>query len=141
MPNSSIYNKRTPLPPHADNSSSSVSVNPFAQAAIWVFGCPSPQIENHGGFAGGHQFGSSLQVRFPSNHLIHQLKSFHARQLLDSVSKPTCHMLSVFMRISGITTDLLVYSIVIPVLPFQLERLSYRKVSSLTGWLLCAYVS
>ncbi|KAG1908464.1 MFS general substrate transporter [Suillus fuscotomentosus] len=39
----------------------------------------------------------------------------------------------------GITTDLLVYSIVIPVLPFQLERLSYRKVSSLTGWLLCAY--
>lgn len=50
-------------------------------------------------------------------------------------------MLSVFMRISGITTDLLVYSIVIPVLPFQLERLSYRKVSSLTGWLLCAYVS
>ncbi|KAG2045226.1 major facilitator superfamily domain-containing protein [Suillus americanus] len=39
----------------------------------------------------------------------------------------------------GITTDLLVYSIIIPVLPFQLERLSYHKVSSLTGWLLCAY--
>ncbi|KAG2160104.1 major facilitator superfamily domain-containing protein [Suillus bovinus] len=39
----------------------------------------------------------------------------------------------------GITTDLLVYSIIIPVVPFQLERLSYHKVSSLTGWLLCAY--
>ncbi|KAG2345268.1 MFS general substrate transporter [Suillus weaverae] len=39
----------------------------------------------------------------------------------------------------GITTDLLVYSIIIPVLPFQLERLSYHNVSSLTGWLLCAY--
>lgn len=39
----------------------------------------------------------------------------------------------------GITTDLLVYSIIIPVLPFQLERLSYVRVSSLTGWLLCAY--
>jgi hypothetical protein len=45
------------------------------------------------------------------------------------------------MRISGITTDLLVYSIIIPVVPFQLERLSYHKVSELTGWLLCAYVS
>lgn len=39
----------------------------------------------------------------------------------------------------GITTDLLVYSIIIPVLPFQLERLSYRRVSTLIGWLLCAY--
>ncbi|KAJ8594895.1 MFS general substrate transporter [Rhizopogon salebrosus TDB-379] len=39
----------------------------------------------------------------------------------------------------GITTDLLVYSIIIPVLPFQLERLSYHQVSALTGWLLFAY--
>ncbi|KAG1749671.1 major facilitator superfamily domain-containing protein [Suillus paluster] len=39
----------------------------------------------------------------------------------------------------GITTDLLVYSVIIPVLPFQLERLGDHKVSSLTGWLLCAY--
>ncbi|KAG1757941.1 major facilitator superfamily domain-containing protein [Suillus lakei] len=39
----------------------------------------------------------------------------------------------------GITTDLLVYSMIIPVLPFQLERLKFREVSSLTGWLLCAY--
>lgn len=37
-------------------------------------------------------------------------------------------------------TDLLVYSIVIPVLPFQLEHLGYTKVSSLVGWLLFAYV-
>ncbi|KAF9229686.1 MFS general substrate transporter [Gyrodon lividus] len=39
----------------------------------------------------------------------------------------------------GITTDLLVYSIIIPVMPFQLEHLKYHNVSALTGWLLCAY--
>ncbi|EIW86381.1 MFS general substrate transporter [Coniophora puteana RWD-64-598 SS2] len=39
----------------------------------------------------------------------------------------------------GITTDLLVYSIIIPVMPFQLEHLGYHGVSALTGWLLCAY--
>jgi hypothetical protein len=35
---------------------------------------------------------------------------------------------------------MLVYSIVIPVFPFQLERLGYSHVSSLVGWLLFAYV-
>ncbi|KAG1716792.1 hypothetical protein ID866_390 [Astraeus odoratus] len=39
----------------------------------------------------------------------------------------------------GITTDLLVYSSIIPVIPFQLEFLHYTGVSALTGWLLCAY--
>ncbi|KAI6045153.1 MFS general substrate transporter [Pisolithus marmoratus] len=39
----------------------------------------------------------------------------------------------------GITTDLLVYSAIIPVIPFQLEHLQYSSVSTLTGWLLCAY--
>ncbi|KAI6133361.1 MFS general substrate transporter [Pisolithus croceorrhizus] len=39
----------------------------------------------------------------------------------------------------GITTDLLVYSVIIPVIPFQLENLHYQGVSALTGWLLCAY--
>ncbi|KAI6134157.1 MFS general substrate transporter [Pisolithus croceorrhizus] len=39
----------------------------------------------------------------------------------------------------GITTDLLVYSVIIPVIPFQLENLHYYGVSALTGWLLCAY--
>lgn len=39
----------------------------------------------------------------------------------------------------GITTDLLVYSVIIPVIPFQLEHLHYQGVSELTGWLLCAY--
>lgn len=44
---------------------------------------------------------------------------------------------------SGVTVDLLVYSIVIPVLPFQLEHLGYSSngVSALVGWLLFAYVS
>ncbi|KAK0200813.1 major facilitator superfamily domain-containing protein [Desarmillaria ectypa] len=39
----------------------------------------------------------------------------------------------------GIATDLLVYSMVIPVVPFQLEKLGYKDVASLTGWLLFAY--
>ncbi|TRM57206.1 major facilitator superfamily domain-containing protein [Schizophyllum amplum] len=39
----------------------------------------------------------------------------------------------------GITTDLLVYSMIIPVLPFQLQELGYNGVSGLVGWLLFAY--
>ena len=41
----------------------------------------------------------------------------------------------------GIAIDLLVYSIIIPVIPFQLEQLGYEGVSGLAGWLLFAYVS
>lgn len=41
---------------------------------------------------------------------------------------------------TGITTDLLVYSSIIPVIPFQLQKLNYTGVSALTGWLLSAYV-
>ncbi|KAF6766462.1 major facilitator superfamily domain-containing protein [Ephemerocybe angulata] len=40
---------------------------------------------------------------------------------------------------SGIAIDLLVYSIIIPVIPFQLEHLGYENVSALAGWLLFAY--
>ncbi|KAF7437249.1 hypothetical protein PC9H_004086 [Pleurotus ostreatus] len=39
----------------------------------------------------------------------------------------------------GIVTDLLVYSIVLPVMPFHLESLGYTNVASLTGWLLFGY--
>ncbi|KAJ7275547.1 major facilitator superfamily domain-containing protein [Mycena haematopus] len=39
----------------------------------------------------------------------------------------------------GIATDLLVYTIIIPVMPFHLESLGYHSVSALTGWLLFAY--
>ncbi|KJA29370.1 hypothetical protein HYPSUDRAFT_32786 [Hypholoma sublateritium FD-334 SS-4] len=39
----------------------------------------------------------------------------------------------------GIAVDLTVYSIIIPVMPFQLERLGYTDVSSLTGWLLFSF--
>ncbi|KAJ3557689.1 hypothetical protein NM688_g1336 [Phlebia brevispora] len=39
----------------------------------------------------------------------------------------------------GVTVDLLVYSIVIPVLPFRLEDLGYSGVSALVGWLLFGY--
>ena len=37
-------------------------------------------------------------------------------------------------------TDITVYSIIIPVLPFRLEALGYSGVSSLVGWLLFAFV-
>ncbi|KAJ7748535.1 major facilitator superfamily domain-containing protein [Mycena maculata] len=39
----------------------------------------------------------------------------------------------------GVATDLFVYASIIPVMPFQLERLGYHSVSALTGWLLCAF--
>ncbi|KAF8060998.1 MFS general substrate transporter [Lyophyllum atratum] len=39
----------------------------------------------------------------------------------------------------GIATDILVYTIIIPVMPFQLQKLGYSGVSALTGWLLFAY--
>ncbi|KAJ7604899.1 MFS general substrate transporter [Mycena polygramma] len=39
----------------------------------------------------------------------------------------------------GVATDLFVYSMIIPVMPFQLERLGYHSVSALTGWLLFAF--
>ncbi|KAA1468388.1 MFS general substrate transporter [Dentipellis sp. KUC8613] len=39
----------------------------------------------------------------------------------------------------GITTDLIVYSIVIPVFPFELEKKGYSNVSALVGYLLFAY--
>ncbi|KAF9045166.1 MFS general substrate transporter [Panaeolus papilionaceus] len=40
----------------------------------------------------------------------------------------------------GIAVDLLVYSIIIPVMPFQLEALGYDNISSRTSWLLFAWV-
>ncbi|TFY81606.1 hypothetical protein EWM64_g2406 [Hericium alpestre] len=39
----------------------------------------------------------------------------------------------------GITTDLIVYSVVIPVFPFELERRGYRHVPALVGYLLFAF--
>ncbi|KAF5392542.1 hypothetical protein D9757_002152 [Collybiopsis confluens] len=39
----------------------------------------------------------------------------------------------------GIATDLLVYSIIIPVIPFQLEKLGYTAISERTSWLLFSY--
>jgi hypothetical protein len=41
---------------------------------------------------------------------------------------------------SGITTDFLIYSIIIPVMPFHLQALGYTDVSALVGYLLFAYV-
>ncbi|KAH9964561.1 major facilitator superfamily domain-containing protein [Russula dissimulans] len=41
----------------------------------------------------------------------------------------------------GITTDFLIYSIIIPVMPFHLQALGYSEVSALMGYLLFAYSS
>jgi hypothetical protein len=45
------------------------------------------------------------------------------------------------MLVSGIGTDLLVYSMITPVAPFQLQKLGYNGISNLVGWLLFAFVS
>ncbi|KAI0757424.1 MFS general substrate transporter [Daedaleopsis nitida] len=39
----------------------------------------------------------------------------------------------------GITTDILVYSMIVPIIPFRLQELGYGGVSGLVGWLLFAY--
>ncbi|KAK8849598.1 hypothetical protein IAR55_004933 [Kwoniella newhampshirensis] len=39
----------------------------------------------------------------------------------------------------GATTDVLTYTIVVPVLPYRLQALNYTNVSALTSWLLFAY--
>ncbi|PVG02132.1 MFS general substrate transporter [Serendipita vermifera] len=44
-----------------------------------------------------------------------------------------------FIVFLSIFVDLLVYSIIIPVIPFRLEELGYNAPSALTGWLLVAY--
>lgn len=41
---------------------------------------------------------------------------------------------------TGLMSDTLVYSIIIPIIPFKLEQMGYRKVSGRVGWLLFAYV-
>jgi len=37
-------------------------------------------------------------------------------------------------------SDTVVYSIVIPVMPFQLKQMGYHNISGRLGWLLFAYV-
>ncbi|KAG6891111.1 hypothetical protein C0995_014201 [Termitomyces sp. Mi166 len=44
-----------------------------------------------------------------------------------------------FTVMLGIIVDVLVYTIIVPVMPFHLEQLGYHGVSALTGWLLFAY--
>ncbi|KAF7319900.1 MFS domain-containing protein [Mycena kentingensis (nom. inval.)] len=39
----------------------------------------------------------------------------------------------------GVATDLLIYTIIVPVVPFQLEALGYDSISARAGWLLFAY--
>ncbi|KAL1952322.1 hypothetical protein VTO73DRAFT_1471 [Trametes versicolor] len=39
----------------------------------------------------------------------------------------------------AITTDLLIYSMIVPIIPFRLQSLGYEGVSGLVGWLLFAY--
>lgn len=44
-----------------------------------------------------------------------------------------------FVCFMSVFVDLLVYSVLIPVIPFRLEKMGYKSVSALTGWLLVAY--
>ncbi|KAI0307480.1 MFS general substrate transporter [Multifurca ochricompacta] len=39
----------------------------------------------------------------------------------------------------GITTDFLIYSLIIPVMPFHLQQLGFSEISTLVGYLLFAY--
>ncbi|KAI0358937.1 MFS general substrate transporter [Trametes cingulata] len=39
----------------------------------------------------------------------------------------------------AITTDLLIYSMIVPIIPFRLQSLGYEGISGLVGWLLFAY--
>ncbi|KAI0761685.1 MFS general substrate transporter [Trametes elegans] len=39
----------------------------------------------------------------------------------------------------AITTDLLIYSMIVPIIPFRLQEMGYDGVSGLVGWLLFAY--
>lgn len=49
------------------------------------------------------------------------------------------HILSPYFP--GIVIDIIIYSIVIPVIPFQLEYLGYEQVSTKAGWILFTLVS
>lgn len=44
------------------------------------------------------------------------------------------------MSFPGITADYLIYTIIIPIMPFHLEALGYSEISALVGYLLFAYV-
>jgi hypothetical protein len=66
---------------------------------------------------------------------------YNIRRWVRYVGIFTCYTGLTFIWLSGVATDLLVYSIIIPVMPFQLQNLGYHNVSSLTGWLLFSYVS
>ncbi|KAK7468483.1 hypothetical protein VKT23_002990 [Stygiomarasmius scandens] len=48
-------------------------------------------------------------------------------------------LIDLMILIVGLATDMLVYSIIVPVMPFQLQKLGYEGVSGLTGWLLFAF--
>lgn len=52
-----------------------------------------------------------------------------------------CLLLQTNNLLSGVAIDMIIYSIIIPVVPFQLEHLGYTGISALSGWLLFAYVS
>ena len=44
------------------------------------------------------------------------------------------------MLFPGITADYLIYTFIIPIMPFHLEALGYSEISALVGYLLFAYV-
>ncbi|KAH6917121.1 major facilitator superfamily domain-containing protein [Coprinopsis sp. MPI-PUGE-AT-0042] len=66
------------------------------------------------------------------------MSQHHSRKPFGLQWRASCWLTTLVVG-CGIAIDLLVYSIIIPVIPFQLEALGYSNVSSRTGWLLFAY--
>jgi len=63
---------------------------------------------------------------------------------LSKYKKSSLHQVvtvDLIIRFLGIAVDLLAHTILVPVLPFQLERLGYSNVSVWTGWLFFCYSS
>lgn len=65
---------------------------------------------------------------------------YHRRGRIRYAQQQTLSTVSDYLII-GVLTDIIIYSIITPVLPFRLEGLGYTGVSALVGWLLFSYVS
>ena len=85
-------------------------------------------------------FGAYLYCALSRNRrakILHLLKSCNAWCVLRLVA-------SVYVELTvsktGILTDLLVYSLIIPVIPYQLEALGYGGIGAKVSWLLVAFV-
>ena len=105
--------------------------------------CLPLNARGHGVSSGVHLYGLSHSVGFTSLQPSVRLCScvLHSVVGLGNGRRPRNNMHFSICECIGVTTDLLVYSLIVPIIPFQLEDLGYTGVSGLVGWLLFAYVS